>query len=111
MTTRTTTAIGTVLTAAIDVIDGSSGGTRAETATMDDARTRTQLRRGRQVPYAEAIPRAGRADLIAIGCEALTDLHWALHAAQAPGVDPQWRRRPPPTAGWLELRERIGIAG
>ena len=34
-------------------------------------------------PQAEAILKAGQADLIAIGREALTDPHWGLHAAQA----------------------------
>ena len=68
---------------------------------MDYKKTRTKLKRGHQVPYAEAIRReagiptmavgvildgpqaeailqAGQADLIAIGREALTDPHWAL---------------------------------
>lgn len=118
----------------VDVIDCSSGGIRAENSMMDYAKTRTQLQRGHQVPYAEAIRRetgiptmavgvildgpqaeailqAGQADLIAIGREALTDPHWALHAAQALGADPEWRRWPPSYGWWLELRERIGIAG
>ena len=41
-------------------------------------------------PQAEAILQAGQADLIAIGREVLTDPHWALHAAQALGEDPDW---------------------
>ncbi|RVU15974.1 NADH:flavin oxidoreductase/NADH oxidase [Methylobacterium oryzihabitans] len=118
----------------VDVIDCSSGGIRAENSMMDYAKTRTRLQRGHQVPYAEAIRRetgiptmavgvildgpqaeailqAGQADLIAIGREALTDPHWALHAAQALGADPDWRQWPPSYGWWLELRERIGIAG
>ncbi|MFE1599224.1 NADH:flavin oxidoreductase/NADH oxidase [Methylobacterium sp. ID0610] len=117
----------------VDVIDCSSGGIRAENSMMDFAKKRTPLRRGHQVPYAEAIRRetgiptmavgvildgpqaeailrAGQADLIAIGREALTDPHWALHAAQALGVDPGWRHWPPSYGWWLELRERIGIS-
>ncbi|MGY2049745.1 NADH:flavin oxidoreductase/NADH oxidase [Methylobacterium sp. JK268] len=118
----------------VDVIDCSSGGIRAENSMMDYAKTRTKLQRGHQVPYAEAIRRetgiptmavgvildgpqaeailqAGQADLIAIGREALTDPHWALHAAQALGTDPDWQRWPPSYGWWLELRDRIGVAG
>ena len=118
----------------VDLIDCSSGGIRAENSIMDFAKTRTKLKRGHQVPYAEAIRaatgiptmavgvildgpqaetilRRGQADLIAIGREALTDPHWALHAAQALGDDSQWRRWPPSYGWWLELRERIGVEG
>lgn len=118
----------------VDLIDCSSGGIRAENSLMDFAKKRRKLTRGHQVPYAERIRRetgiptmavgvildgpqaeailqAGQADLIAIGREALTDPHWALHAAQALGLDPGWRNWPPSYGWWLELRERIGIAG
>ncbi|NNM75273.1 NADH:flavin oxidoreductase/NADH oxidase [Enterovirga sp. DB1703] len=117
----------------IDLIDCSSGGIRAENSLMDYAKKRQKLQRGFQVPHAEAIRREtgiptmavgvildgpqaeailqkGQADLIAIGREALTDPHWALHAAQALGIDPQWQKWPPSYGWWLELRERIGIA-
>ena len=60
-------------------------------------------------PQAAAILQAGRADLIAVGREMLTDPHWALHAAQALGTDPDWLRRPPSYDWWLELRDRIGV--
>jgi 2,4-dienoyl-CoA reductase-like NADH-dependent reductase (Old Yellow Enzyme family) len=116
----------------VDLIDCSSGGIRAENSIMDFAKTRTKLKRGHQVPYAEAIraetgiptmavgvildgPQAeailqrGQADLIAIGREALTDPHWALHAAQALGEGAAWDRWPPSYGWWLELRERIGV--
>jgi 2,4-dienoyl-CoA reductase-like NADH-dependent reductase (Old Yellow Enzyme family) len=116
----------------VDLIDCSSGGIRAENSLMDFAKRRVKLKRGHQVPYAEAIRRetglptmavgvildgpqaeailqAGQADLIAIGREALTDPHWALHAAQALGVDPDWQHWPPSYGWWLQLRERIGI--
>ena len=116
----------------VDLIDCSSGGIRAENSIMDFAKKRTKLRRGHQVPYAEAIRRelgmptmavgvildgpqaeailqAGQADLIAIGREALSDPHWALHAAQALGDDGNWQRWPPSYGWWLELRDRIGV--
>ena len=50
-------------------------------------------------PQAEAILQAGQADLIAIGREVLTDPHWALHAAQALGIDPNGTYGRRPTAG------------
>jgi 2,4-dienoyl-CoA reductase-like NADH-dependent reductase (Old Yellow Enzyme family) len=116
----------------VDLIDCSSGGIRAENSVMDFAKRRVKLKRGHQVPYADAIRRAtgvptmavgvildgpqaeailqaGQADMIAIGREALTDPHWALHAAQALGVDPDWRHWPPSYGWWLQLRERIGV--
>ena len=33
-----------------------------------------------------------------------------LHAAQALGVDPDWKLWPPSYGWWLELRQRTGIA-
>ncbi|WP_245254252.1 NADH:flavin oxidoreductase/NADH oxidase [Paraburkholderia sp. LEh10] len=116
----------------VDLIDCSSGGIRAENSLMDYAKKRQRLTRGHQVPYAEQIrkttgvptmavgvildgPQAEqilaeeKADLIAIGREALIDPHWALHAAQALGVDPDWKRWPSSYGWWLALRERIGI--
>ena len=116
----------------VDLIDCSSGGIRAENSIMDFVKKRRKLKRGHQVPYAEAIRKetgiptmavgvildgpqaeailqAGQADLIAIGREALIDPHWALHAAQALGVDPDWSGWPPSYGWWLELRERIGV--
>ena len=116
----------------VDLIDCSSGGIRAENSIMDFVKKRRKLKRGHQVPYAEAIRhetgiptmavgvildgpqaeailQAGQADLIAIGREALVDPHWALHAAQALGVDPDWSGWPPSYGWWLELRERIGV--
>ena len=41
----------------VDLIDCSSGGIRAENSMMDYKKTRTKLKRGHQVPYAEAIRR------------------------------------------------------
>lgn len=116
----------------VDVIDCSSGGIRDMTSITQFARQRQKLRRGHQVPYAEAVRRATgiptmavgvildgpqaeailaaeQADLIAIGREALYDPHWALHAARALGADPGWQRWPPSYGWWLNQRETIGI--
>lgn len=116
----------------IDLIDCSSGGIRAENSLMDYEKKRQKLKRGHQVPYAEAIrketgiptmavgvildgPQAeeilqkGQADLIAVAREALFDPHWGLHAAEALGVKNKWSHWPPSYGWWLELRERIGI--
>lgn len=118
----------------VDLIDCSSGGIRAENSIMDFAKRRRKLQRGHQVPYAEAIRRAtgiptmavgvildgpqaeailqaGQADLIAIGREALSDPHWALHATRSLGADPAWAAWPPSYGWWLELRDRIGVEG
>jgi 2,4-dienoyl-CoA reductase-like NADH-dependent reductase (Old Yellow Enzyme family) len=117
----------------VDLIDCSSGGIRAENSMMDFAKRRRKLTRGHQAPYAaairaatgiptmavgvildgpqaEAILQAGMADLVAIGREALSDPHWALHAARALGADPEWKAWPPSYGWWLELRDRIGVA-
>ncbi|WP_190823826.1 NADH:flavin oxidoreductase/NADH oxidase [Saccharopolyspora pogona] len=117
----------------IDLIDCSSGGIRAENSLLDFAKKRKKMRRGHQVPYAEtirnatgiptmavgvildgpqaeAILEANQSDLVAIGREALTDPHWAVHAAQALGVDPGWGMWPPSYGWWLHLRERTGVA-
>ncbi|MBV8914056.1 MAG: NADH:flavin oxidoreductase/NADH oxidase [Acetobacteraceae bacterium] len=116
----------------VDLIDCSSGGIRAENSIMDFVKRRKKLKRGHQVPYAEAIRRevgiptmavgvildgpqaeailqAGQADLIAVAREVLTDPHWALHAAQAIEDRESWSKWPPSYGWWLELRERIGI--
>jgi 2,4-dienoyl-CoA reductase-like NADH-dependent reductase (Old Yellow Enzyme family) len=117
----------------VDLIDCSSGGIQAENSMIDYAKRRRPLKRNYQVPYAEAIRRqtgiatmavgaildgpqaeailqGGQADLVAIAREALIDPHWALHAAQALGVDPGWKLWPPSYGWWLELRQRTGIA-
>lgn len=116
----------------VDVIDCSSGGIRAENSGMDFVKKRQPIRKGHQVPYAaairaatgvptmavgaildgpqaEAVLAAGKADLIAIGRQALNDPHWALHAAQALRADPEWRFWPPSYGWWLRLREMIGV--
>lgn len=121
--------------AGVDVLDCSSGGI-AGSAT---AATKTLLRRvpGFQLPFAERVRRdtglktmavgliltprqaeealqAGRADLIAVGREALFHPNWPLHAALELGADPQFASWPQQYGWWLTRREaslqREGIA-
>ena len=54
--------------------------------------------------HAEAILQAGDADLIAIGREALYDPFWPRHAADAFGLDPDFKTWPPQYSWWLEKR-------
>jgi 2,4-dienoyl-CoA reductase-like NADH-dependent reductase (Old Yellow Enzyme family) len=108
----------------VDLIDCSSGGLGERTTTR-----MVRREEGYQVPYAdhvrreadvatiavglittpafaEAVIRDGRADLIAIGREALHNPHWPLHAAQALGIDPGFSEWPPAWGWWLEKRSR-----
>ena len=55
---------------------------------------------------AEEILAQGRADLIAIGREALVNPMWALHAAQALGMDPQFGMWPEQSGWWLASRAK-----
>ena len=114
--------------AGVDVIDCSSGGILGSAT----AATRTLLPRvpGFQIPFAERVRReagmktmavgliltpqqaeealqAGRADLIAIGREALYDPNWPLHAALALGVDPEFQRWPVQYGWWLTRRHSL----
>jgi 2,4-dienoyl-CoA reductase-like NADH-dependent reductase (Old Yellow Enzyme family) len=112
----------------VDVIDCSSGGILGSaTAAM---RTLVQRVPGFQIPYAEKVRKeaglmtmavgliltpqmaeealqAGRADLIAIGREALYDPNWPLHAAAALGVDPDFAQWPQQYGWWLTRREGL----
>lgn len=106
----------------VDVIDCSSGGLTEETRALPVPRGL-----GFQVPFserirqsaavatqavgmivdavqAEEILRAGQADLIAIGREALFDPYWAHHAAQALGVDGNFSNWPVRHGVWLAKR-------
>jgi 2,4-dienoyl-CoA reductase-like NADH-dependent reductase (Old Yellow Enzyme family) len=108
----------------VDVIDCSSGG-------IAGSATAAIVKRypGFQVPFAEQIKKeagmltqavglilngtqaeeillSGRADLIAIGREALYDPHWALHAAQELGADPQFALWPKQYGWWLNMRQK-----
>ena len=55
---------------------------------------------------AEDILAQGRADLVAIGREALFNPMWALHAAQALGCDPLFEMWPEQSGWWLNVRQR-----
>jgi 2,4-dienoyl-CoA reductase-like NADH-dependent reductase (Old Yellow Enzyme family) len=114
--------------AGVDVIDCSSGGILGSAT----AATKTTLPRvpGFQLPFAEKIRKetglktmavglildgkqaeealqAGRADLIAIGREALYDPNWPLHAAREFGVDPEYAQWPQQYGWWLTRRESV----
>ena len=111
----------------VDAIDCSSGGINVRSPTAA-ANTR---RLGFQVPYAERIRReadiatvavgliikpeqaeaiiaSGQADFVALGRQMLYDPFWAIHAAQALGVDPTFSMMPPQYGWWLDKRARSG---
>ncbi len=106
----------------VDVIDCSSGGLSDETRNMNVPRGL-----GFQVPFserirreanvrtqavgvildghlAEAILREGKADLIAIGRQALYDPYWPHHAAHALGYDSGFEHWPIQHGPWLAKR-------
>ncbi len=112
--------------AGVDVIDCSSGGISGSAT----AATKTLLRRvpGFQLPFAERVRResglktmavgliltprqaeealrAGRADLIAVGREALFNPNWPLHAALELGGVPEFACWPQQYGWWLTRRE------
>ena len=112
----------------VDVLDCSSGGILGSAT----AATKTSLPRvpGFQLPFSEKIRKetglrtmavgliltpqqaeealqAGRADLIAIGREALYDPNWPVHAAQALGADPEFAKWPHQYGWWLTRREQL----
>ena len=112
----------------VDVIDCSSGGILGSAT----AATKTLVPRvpGFQLPFAEEIRKkagiatmavgliltpqqaeealqSGRADLIAVGREALYDPNWPLHAAQALGADPEFKGWPQQYGWWLTRREGL----
>ncbi|HEY4254662.1 MAG TPA: NADH:flavin oxidoreductase/NADH oxidase [Roseomonas sp.] len=60
---------------------------------------------------AEAILRAGRADLVAIGREMLHNPNWALDAADKLGIDAPFATVPDAYGYWLEKRARSGYGG
>lgn len=109
----------------VDVMDCSSSGI-AGSATAAGGGKRQP---GFQVPYADAVRHeaglptmavglithpqqaedilaAGKADLIAIGREALVDPMWALHAARALGQDTDYSTWPAQAGWWLAGREK-----
>ncbi|MDA3887912.1 MAG: NADH:flavin oxidoreductase/NADH oxidase [Allgaiera sp.] len=109
----------------VDVMDCSSSG-MAGSATSGGGKKRQP---GFQVPYAERVRREanmatmavglithplqaeailaeGRADLIAIGREALVKPMWALHAARELGHDTEFATWPEQSGWWLAGRQR-----
>jgi 2,4-dienoyl-CoA reductase-like NADH-dependent reductase (Old Yellow Enzyme family) len=110
----------------IDVVDCSSGGI-AGSATAGRNAPRGV---GFQVPYAErvrreagiatmavglilepgqaeAVLREERADLVAVGRQALDDPNWPLHAARALGLAGEFAAWPRQYGWWLERREKV----
>jgi 2,4-dienoyl-CoA reductase-like NADH-dependent reductase (Old Yellow Enzyme family) len=112
----------------VDVIDCSSGGILGSAT----AATKTLVPRvpGFQLPFSEKIRNdagiatmavgliltpqqaeealaAGRADLIALGREALFDPNWPVHAAAALGADPEFARWPQQYGWWLTRRQSL----
>ncbi len=108
----------------VDVIDCSSGG-------IAGSATAAPIKRypGFQVPFAEQVKKEaniltqavgiilngaqaeeilqlGRADLIAIGREALFNPHWAVHAAQELGADPRFELWSKQYGWWLDVRAK-----
>jgi len=107
----------------VDIVDCSSGG-------LTGSSTAAPIKRypGFQVPFAEAVRKAGvpsmavglildgpqaeeilqsgKADLVAIGRQALYDPHWALHAAEALGCDPNFDLWPDEYGWWLNKRSQ-----
>lgn len=105
----------------VDVVDCSSGG-------LTGSAVAAPIKRypGFQVPFAEAVRNAGvasmavglildgkqaeqilqegKADLIAIGRQALYDPFWPVHAAEQLGCDPDFAMWPEEYGWWLEKR-------
>ncbi|MDM0025180.1 NADH:flavin oxidoreductase/NADH oxidase [Variovorax saccharolyticus] len=106
----------------VDVIDCSSGGLTEETRALpvprglgfqvpfserirNEARIRTQaVGMIVDASQAEAVLAEGKADLIALGREALFDPYWAHHAALSLGADPGYARWPVRHGVWLAKR-------
>jgi 2,4-dienoyl-CoA reductase-like NADH-dependent reductase (Old Yellow Enzyme family) len=91
--------------AEIDLIDCSSGGavpwqkplvaSGYQVPFAERVRNKAKIRTGAvglitQAHQAEAIVRAGQADLVLLAREALRDPYWPLHAARSLGVDVPW---------------------
>ena len=105
-----------------DVIDCSSGGLTEETRALPVPRGlgfqvpfSERIRHDAEVPtqavglivdahQAEEVLSSGKADLIALGREALFDPYWAHHAAITLGADPTFERWPVRHGVWLAKR-------
>lgn len=112
----------------VDVIDCSSGGLGERTTTKQVRRPEgyqvpfaERIRKDADIPtmavglittpaFAESVIADGRADLIAIGREALMNPHWPLMAARALGHDTDFRGWPPAWGWWLDKRARAAAS-
>lgn len=113
----------------IDAIDCSSGGIKGPNSLFSLSK-KDALAPGYQVPLADAVRKGaemptmavgmimdpdhaeeivqnGKADLIALAREALSNPHWALHAARALTEDQNFDAWPPNMGWWLEVRQRM----
>ena len=111
----------------VDVVDCSASGISIRSPTA----SRSALKPGFQVPYAERLRRdaairtmavglivrakqaeeivaRGQADLVAIGREILYDPFWPVHAARALGADPEFATLPVQYGWWLDRRSKTG---
>ncbi len=111
----------------VDVVDCSASGISIRSPTA----SRSALKPGFQVPYAERLRRdadvltmavglivrpkqaeeivaGARADLVAIGREILYDPFWPAHAARALGADPEFATLPVQYGWWLDRRSKTG---
>ena len=106
----------------VDVIDCSSGGLTEETRALPVPRGlgfqvpfAAEIRHAAQIKtmavgmivdalQAESVLANGKADLVALGREALFDPYWPNHAAQILGVDPNFERWPIRHGVWLAKR-------
>jgi len=105
----------------VDVVDCSSGGNSPKGATNANLKRgpgyqvpfATRIREEvamltqavgfiREPDFANQIVAEGRADLVAIGRQALVDPFWPLHAVQHFDIDPDFTRWPHQYAWWLE---------
>jgi len=111
----------------VDAIDCSAGGIKGPNSLFSMTQPPSPgfqvpladaVRRGANMPtmavgmimdphHAEAILQEGKADLIALGREALSNPHWALHAARALTEGQTYDAWPPNMGWWLEVRQRM----
>jgi len=111
----------------VDAIDCSAGGIKGPNSLFSLTQPPSPgfqvpladaVRRGAEMPtmavgmimdphHAEQILQEGKADLIALGREALNDPHWALHAARALSEGQTYEAWPPNMGWWLEVRQRM----
>jgi len=111
----------------IDAIDCSSGGIKGPNSLFSLTQPPSPgyqvpladaVRQGAGIPtmavgmimdphQAEQIVAEGKADLVALGREALTNPHWALHAARALTPGQTYDAWPPNMGWWLEVRQRM----